>query len=244
MSKLRNRITKATFWVDGDLLRWHRDKRFFYHSLWALAEDSSCVEDDPFGWKCAAWPSPIDTDMSVERIVEWRDELVAVRKAVPYESDGKRGLYLPDMARHENPRNPQRPDLPLPSWVEWIPNATDPRKGSYSHHFDPLTCCTTYQTEDSTVPALPCPALSCPALPSPAQPRPALSYDAERDSVESYFTDKIDRDATPEERSFIDRMVPKHGADSVKVALGYAIQEGARSICGYARDVLETGEKS
>ena len=67
---------------------------------------------------------------------------------------------------------------------------------------------------------------------------------SERDSVESHFSDKIERDCTPEERSFITRMVPKYGHNAVESALGWAIQEGARSICGYARDVLEKGAQA
>ncbi len=117
MARLRNRIRKADYFSDGELLRWPRDKRTTYSGLWALAEDSGCLEDDPLTWKVLLWPSPLDADISVEVLAQWRDELVADGKLIPYEADGKRCLYLRSFHKHELPRNPQRPDLPLPPWL-------------------------------------------------------------------------------------------------------------------------------
>jgi uncharacterized protein YdaU (DUF1376 family) len=59
--------------------------------------------------------------------------------------------------------------------------------------------------------------------------------------VRTYLEDKADRKMTAEETSFTKRAVPKFGADAVKLWLGYAIQEGADSICGYAMDGLVKG---
>ena len=117
--RLRNRIVKATTWTDGDLLRWPRDKREFYRSLWACAEDSCCIVDDMFEVKLTAWPSPMDADLTVELLEQWRDELIACGKLVPYEVDGRRYFFIPSMAEHEKPRNPQPPDWPLPPWVTY-----------------------------------------------------------------------------------------------------------------------------
>jgi len=156
--RLRNRIRKATYYTDPYLCRLHRDKREFYGSLWACAEDSCCLEDDMFGVKIAAWPSPLDADLTVELFEQWRDELIADRKLIPYEADGKRYLYIPTMAEHENPRNPQKPDTPLPTWVEWVGNEADIRKGKFVH---------SSYNDATTLPALPCPALSCPVPPRP-----------------------------------------------------------------------------
>lgn len=122
MARLRNRMVKAEFWTDAELLRWPLAKRVFYQGLWALAEDSGCVEDDWFGWKLQLFPSPVDADITQDVLEGWRDELVDADKLVPYTADGKSYLYLRTFHRHEAPRNPQRPDLPLPPWVE-IENA-------------------------------------------------------------------------------------------------------------------------
>jgi len=117
MSRLRNRMVKAEFWTDPELLRWPLAKRLFYQGLWAVAEDSGCLEDDPFGWKLQLFPSPIDSSVTVEMLTEWRDELVAAGKLFRYDADGKCYLYIRTFHQHEHPRNPQRPDLPLPTWL-------------------------------------------------------------------------------------------------------------------------------
>jgi len=117
MSRLRNRIRKADYFTDGELLRWPRDKRATYSGLWAISEDSGCLEDDCFEWKMALWPSPMDSDITVEMLEQWRAELVKVGKLIPYEADGKRYFFLRNFHQHEKPTNPQRPDLPLPEWV-------------------------------------------------------------------------------------------------------------------------------
>jgi len=117
MARLRNRIRKADYFTDGELLRWHRDKRQTYTGLWAIAEDSGCLEDDPFSWKLLIWGSPLDADITVELLKQWRDELVEAGKLIPYEADGKPFLYIRTFLQHEHPRNPQRPDLPLPEWI-------------------------------------------------------------------------------------------------------------------------------
>lgn len=172
--RLRNRITKADFWTDPDLLSMPRDKRWLYHSLWALAEDSACVEDSPFGWKVSAWPSPLDSDITVESIAEWRDELIAAGKLVPYEANGKRYVYIPTMAEHEQPRNPQRPSIPLPEWVKWMPHASDQRKGNYEHS----ECLVQALYNDCTsVPAPPRPVPSRTKTPVQKRAKPAPLLD-------------------------------------------------------------------
>ena len=72
MARLRNRIRKADRYSDGELLRWHRDKRATYDGLYSLAEDSGCLEDDPFTWKLLIWRSPMDTAITVEKRAGWR----------------------------------------------------------------------------------------------------------------------------------------------------------------------------
>lgn len=161
MARLRNRQLKADFWTDPELLRWPRDKRWTYQGLWEMAEDSGCIEDDPFGWKLMLWPSPMDSDITVELLTEWRDELVEAHKAVPYEADGKHYLYLRTFHEHELPRNPQSPNLPLPAWVKWSPDkdTKERSRGRYVIDKDILLS----QYCDANV----SPVLSCPVLLNP-----------------------------------------------------------------------------
>lgn len=130
MARLRNRIRKADYFSDGELLRWPRDKRTTYSGLWALAEDSGCLEDDPFMWKLLIWPSPMDTDITVEKLQGWRDELVEAGKLIPYEAEGQRCLFIRSFHKHEKPRNPQEPTLPLPPWVQH--DVTEPKRGDHT----------------------------------------------------------------------------------------------------------------
>jgi len=131
MARLRNRILKADFWSDGELLRWPREKRWLYAGLYSLSEDSGCLEDDPFTWKCLLFPSPLDADITTEKIETWRDELCEVGKLTPYFAEGKQHLYINSFHEHEHPRNPQLPNVPLPQWVKWEPLPDKPHRGSY-----------------------------------------------------------------------------------------------------------------
>ena len=178
MSRLRNRMVKAEFWTDPDLLSWTRDKRFFYMGLRAAAEDSGCIEDSHFGWMLVLYPSPLDRDISIEQVTAWRDELIADGKLVRYRVAGKDYLYQATFHNHEHPRNPQGPNLPLPPWVTWTQSGKDARKGRYETSYEALPSseasqlslvqplykpCTTVVQGSPSSPALPCPALPCPA---------------------------------------------------------------------------------
>lgn len=152
MSRLRNRIRKADYFTDGELLRWHRDKRTTYSGLWAIAEDSGCLEDDPFSWKCLIWASPLDADITVDLLAQWRDELVDADKLIPYEADGKSYLFIRTFHAHESPRNPQRPDLPIPPWLHheittYKRGSSEVSRSSYSYVTDTVEV----QHGDSTV---------------------------------------------------------------------------------------------
>lgn len=145
MARLRNRIRKADYFSDGELLRWHRDKRTTYSGLYALAEDSGCLQDDPFEWKMLLWPSPLDADITVDVLEQWRDEFVEAGKLVPYMVGGERYFYLRSFHKHEHPRNPQSPTIPTPPWVTWVASG-EGTKARYEVCTDaipsPNECCT------------------------------------------------------------------------------------------------------
>jgi len=173
VSRLRNRMVKGDFWTDPTMKRWPILKRIFYQSLWAMAEDSCCVEDDPLGWKITAWSGPMDDDMSLETMAEWRKELVRQHKLVPYKGSGTRCLYIPTMSEHERPRNPQPPTLPLPSWLVWVDDKSGAQRGRY---VDAFTECTPSEHRASGVP-LSRSVLSSSDLSSSGQVRSELDQD-------------------------------------------------------------------
>jgi len=129
--KLHNRQIKASFWTDPDLLQWPRDKRWFYEGLIQLADDSGCLEDSPFAFKLHLFPSPVDADITVERITEWVNELVEQRKLVRYVAEGKQCLYLTNFHKHQSLRSPAEPEVPLPPWIKYTPSPKSRRSGTY-----------------------------------------------------------------------------------------------------------------
>lgn len=130
--RLHSRQVKASFWDDPDLLRLHRDARFLFEGLWALADDSGCVYDDPFIFKTKLFPSPVDADLTVERLGELRDELVRSGMLVPYEAEGKRCLFITHFHEHQTLKNPGAPEVPLPPWIKWTPSENRYRSGTYT----------------------------------------------------------------------------------------------------------------
>ena len=221
--RLRNRIIKATFYTDPELLRWPRDKRDFYRSLWACSEDSCCLEDDMFGVKLAAWPSPADSDMTVESFENWRDELIEEGKVVRYEAEGKPYLYLRSMHDHEAPRNPQKPDNPLPPWVAWVRSETDPRKGFYQHE----SCTTVVQPLYNR----PRPVLPCPVLPG-AEPRARA-----REDEPEHFTEVceiaeklVGRCLSPKELDRCRTVARVHSPADVRLAAQVAREKGKPTV--------------
>ena len=197
MARLRNRMVKAEFWTDPELLRWPRDKRETYRGLWAMAEDSGCLEDDPFGWKLVLWPSPMDADITVTLLSQWRDELIGAGKLVPYEADGKCYLWLKNFSQHEHPKNPQSPNLPLPAWVQWV--VTKDEKGRTRSSYvtgAPPDCPPTETVVRQYCDATVTPVQSCTVLSSPDQ---SSTY-----SVGAPQSDAAPVDNSPDEFADID----------------------------------------
>jgi hypothetical protein len=129
--RFHNRQLKAAFWTDGELLRWPLAKRMMYAGLVQLADDSGCLENDAFTYKLQLFPSPIDTDITVELIAQWIDELIVSGKLLAYEAGGKQCVYLKNFHKHQRIDNPSAPEVPLPTWLTWEIFPTNNRKGKY-----------------------------------------------------------------------------------------------------------------
>ena len=120
--RLHNRLIKASFWNDPDTLQWPREQRWFYMGLAQLADDSGCVEDSPFAYKLLLFPSPLDADITIEKLTDWRNRLVECGRAVPYAIGGKTYLFLKNFHKHQTldkPTPPSKASIPLPPWITW-----------------------------------------------------------------------------------------------------------------------------
>jgi DnaD/phage-associated family protein len=124
--RLHNRIVKAGFWNDTDLIRnFTRDERMFYQGLWQLADDSGCIEDDPWAFKLHLYP--LDADILPETLIEWRDKYIHHGKLIQYTSEGKQCLYITNFHKHQTldkPAPPAKDSVPLPEWVVWVQGDT------------------------------------------------------------------------------------------------------------------------
>ena len=118
--RLHNRMIKADFRSDPDLLQWHRDKRSTYEGLWQLADDSGCLEDSAFAFKLHLWPSPLDSDITVAVIERWIAEMVDDEKLIRYTTNKKACLFLKNFPKHQKLASPTPPEVPLPPWIQYV----------------------------------------------------------------------------------------------------------------------------
>jgi hypothetical protein len=128
--KLHNRQIKASFWTDTDMIRnFSLEERLFYIGLWQLADDSGCIENDPYAFKLFLFP--LNEEVTIEKLTTWTTKLIEKQKLISYHTQGKDGLYLANFHKHQTIKNPQPPEVPLPSWITWKPYKSNPRTGRY-----------------------------------------------------------------------------------------------------------------
>ena len=120
--RLHNRQVKAGFWTDSELLRnFTRDERMFYQGLWQLADDSGCLEYDPWAFKIHLYP--LDSDITPEIIEQCIEKFTKHNKLIHYEIDDKKCLFIKNFHKHQNlnkPTPPNKESVPLPPFIEWI----------------------------------------------------------------------------------------------------------------------------
>jgi uncharacterized phage protein (TIGR02220 family) len=129
--RLHNRQIKASFWNDTDLLQWPREKRMFYVGLIQLADDSGCLEDSPFAFKINLFPSPVDSDITIDLLTAWREELIECNKLISYRVNNKTYLCLVNFHKHQTIKNADSPSVPLPEWIKWETYPSTPHHGKY-----------------------------------------------------------------------------------------------------------------
>lgn len=255
MSRLRNRIRKADYFSDGELLRWPRDKRTTYSGLWAMAEDSGCLEDDCFEWKMSLWPSPLDADITVEILEQWRDELIEAGKLIPYNADGKRYLFIRTFHDHEKPTNPQQSDYPLPPWVHIDSKQGKSKDGkrwarcTYAVCTDaiprrPGVCTDSVQTlcrPEITDSEVPCSVLLCSVLPCTEEGLKHMSDSDEPDVIEA-SGDLIPDDRFEEFWAVYPRHENKRKARAAWARVTRANRELAIGVATIMGELVSTGQ--
>lgn len=134
--QLRNRMVKADFWTDTELMKnLPLAGRMMYKGLWHLAEDSGCLENDPTAFKVQLFP--LDAEVTLEKIEEWLDILVSIEKLITY-GKNDRYMYIKNFHKHQTLNSPGQPGLPLPEWVEYVPNKKKRVSGGYIIHLEKM----------------------------------------------------------------------------------------------------------
>ena len=97
--KLHNRQIKASYWTDTDMIRnFTLEERLFYIGLWQLADDSGCLENDPYAFKLFLFP--LNEEVTIENLNDWTTKLIEKQKLISYHTQGKDGLYLANVHQH------------------------------------------------------------------------------------------------------------------------------------------------
>jgi hypothetical protein len=104
----RIRTIKPEYWTDGDILRLSRDARLFYIGLWNFADDNGVMEYDPTSIKARIFPND---RISVDKLLK---ELIDIGKAIIYEVEKKRYIYIKNLANHQVIDRPRKSHLPMP----------------------------------------------------------------------------------------------------------------------------------
>ncbi len=127
--QLRNRLVKADYWTDTELARkLPAMGRMMYQGLWQLSEDSGVIEADPVAYKMILFP--LDS-IDIDEIENWTNILVNLGKLIPYRCQNKDYYYIKNFHKHQSLRSPGKPELPLPEWVEYVPNPKAYQSGGY-----------------------------------------------------------------------------------------------------------------
>lgn len=147
--KLHNRLVKAAFWTDTELIRqFSRDERLFYQGLWQLADDSGCLDNDPWAFKLHLFP--LDSDILPETLAGWTQKLVDAGKLLPYQCGTKSCLFLLNFGKHQTIHNASAPEVPLPAWITWQTYESNGRAGHYI-----IDACKVPASDTSLTPCLP-----------------------------------------------------------------------------------------
>jgi hypothetical protein len=97
--KLHNRQIKGSFWTDTEMIRnFSLEERLFYIGLWQLADDSGCVENDPYAFKLFLFP--LNEEVTIENLNDWTAKLIEKNRLIPYHAQEKDCLFLANFHKH------------------------------------------------------------------------------------------------------------------------------------------------
>lgn len=105
----RIRTVKPQHWSDKELAKIPLQAHLLWIALWNFSDDEGVFENDPILIKSQVFPRR--TDVRVEQVSQWIDQLVKARFVVPFEYNGS-GYYI-----HRTFKTHQKIDKPQPSKI-------------------------------------------------------------------------------------------------------------------------------
>ncbi|QTL99879.1 hypothetical protein GM661_00395 [Iocasia frigidifontis] len=78
---------------------------------------------------------PLD-NIDIDEIENWTNILKELGKLIPYSFQKKDYYYIKNFHKHQSLRSPGKPELPLPKWIEYIPNPKPYQSGGYIINYE------------------------------------------------------------------------------------------------------------
>lgn len=128
--KLHDRLIKADFWTDSWVMSLPPLQRLFYQGLWAIAEDSGCLEDDIRAFKALIFPG--EENLTLKTLESWKQEFLEAGKLIPYQDERKQYFYIANFHKYQKLRNAITPKLPMPNFLDFEPFESNDRQGTYT----------------------------------------------------------------------------------------------------------------
>ncbi len=134
--ELHDRMIRASFWMDEEVMDWPAGKMLLYIGTWQAAENTGCLEDSPRLLHALLFPGR--DEPTVADVRQWLDEFKCAGRLVAYKVAAKPYLYVRHFARHQDVPHlgAKRAHLPVPGWVELLPVSSDPRKLRITHSLE------------------------------------------------------------------------------------------------------------
>lgn len=104
----RKRIIDPEFWLDEDIALCNFASRLFYIGTWNFSDDYGVIEDSVPKLKAQIFPYD---DIDVKPL---REKMLALKKLVPFEAQGKRWLYVRNFLKYQRVDKPSKNRNPEP----------------------------------------------------------------------------------------------------------------------------------
>jgi len=105
----RIRTVKPQHWSDKELAKISLQAHLLWIGMWNFSDDEGIIEADPLLIKSNIFPRR--TDVRIEQISQWLDQLVKARFLIPFEYENE-GYYI-----HRTFKTHQKIDRPQPSKI-------------------------------------------------------------------------------------------------------------------------------